>query len=45
VSSFKRDRGEAAAAMYWRRLDCQSVGQLHESVGYLSLNVRAMRSV
>ena len=41
VPFFKRNGRKAAFAVYRRRLDCQSRGQLH----YLSLNVRAMRSV
>jgi hypothetical protein len=32
--------------VYRRRLDCQSMGQVHSrSVDYLSLKVRAIRSV
>ena len=29
VSLTEGNGGEAASAVYWRRLDCQSMGQLH----------------
>ena len=36
VSLLKRNGGKAAFAVYRRRLDCQSMGQLH-SIGLLEL--------
>jgi hypothetical protein len=43
VSLLESDRGKAALAVYRRRLDCQTMRQLHDV--YLILKVRAMRSV